>query len=91
MIIKTAQILGGKIIFGGDKRIRTAGLRIANATLYQLSYIPNKITIFKKWCWMVLPARFALQILKNNNFTIPKQKNLISLIVVGEARRAGTK
>ena len=26
--------------FGGDKRIRTAGLRIANATLYQLSYIP---------------------------------------------------
>ena len=28
-------------IFGGDKGIRTPGLRIANATLYQLSHIPD--------------------------------------------------
>lgn len=28
-------------IFGGDKGIRTPGLRIANATLYQLSHIPT--------------------------------------------------
>ncbi len=26
--------------FGGDKRIRTAGLLVANETLYQLSHIP---------------------------------------------------
>lgn len=30
-------------IFGGDKGIRTPGLRIANATLYQLSHIPTKV------------------------------------------------
>ena len=29
--------------FGGDKGIRTPGLRIANATLYQLSHIPTKV------------------------------------------------
>ena len=28
-------------IFGGGKRSRTAGLRIANASLYQLSYTPT--------------------------------------------------
>ena len=29
------------IFFGGDKGIRTPDLRIANATLYQLSHIPT--------------------------------------------------
>ena len=38
-----------KSIFGGDMGIRTPGLRIANASLYQLSYIPTR-SITKKWC-----------------------------------------
>ena len=29
--------------FGGGKRSRTAGLRVANASLYQLSYTPTFI------------------------------------------------
>lgn len=28
---------------GGDKRIRTAGLLVANEALYQLSHIPNSV------------------------------------------------
>ena len=28
-------------LFGGDKRIRTAGLLVANEALYQLSHIPK--------------------------------------------------
>ena len=33
--------------FGGDKRIRTAGLLVANEALYQLSHIPlSKLIIY---------------------------------------------
>ena len=32
-------------LFGGDKRIRTAGICRAKAALYQLSYVPLLISI----------------------------------------------
>ena len=35
------------VIHGGDKRIRTAGLLVANEALYQLSHIPlSKLIIY---------------------------------------------
>ena len=40
--IKKARI-NRTFVFGGDKGGRTPDLRIANATLYQLSYIPNGV------------------------------------------------
>ena len=33
------------LFFGGDKRIRTAGLLVANEALYQLSHNPKSIFI----------------------------------------------
>ena len=33
-------------LFGGAKRIRTAGLLVANEALYQLSHIPENITYY---------------------------------------------
>lgn len=38
---KQAEQSSTCVYFGGDKGIRTPGLRIANATLYQLSHIPT--------------------------------------------------
>src|SRR4051812_24776103 len=38
-----------EIFFGGAKRSRTAGLLIANETLYQLSYGPNYFEVGLKW------------------------------------------
>ena len=35
----------GWLLFGGDKRIRTAGLLVANEALYQLSHNPKSILI----------------------------------------------
>ena len=43
----------GLVKCGGDKGIRTPGLRIANATLYQLSHIPT-------FCAQTLPFGFRL-------------------------------
>ncbi len=34
------------LFFGGDKRIRTAGLLVANEALYQLSHIPKSIIYY---------------------------------------------
>lgn len=34
--------------YGGDNEIRTHGLRVANATLYQLSHIPTTFKHFIK-------------------------------------------
>ena len=37
---------GVSFFFGGAKRIRTAGLLVANEALYQLSHIPKNITYY---------------------------------------------
>ena len=39
--LRRGNFAGGEI--GGGKGIRTPGLLIANETLYQLSYTPNKM------------------------------------------------
>ena len=39
--------------FGGGKRSRTAGLRIANASLYQLSYTPTGVPILFHFIFFV--------------------------------------
>lgn len=41
--IKKANHIRFALEFGGDTGIRTPGLRIANASLYQLSYIPKRM------------------------------------------------
>ena len=41
--IKQAEQGSTCVLCGGDKGIRTPDLRIANATLYQLSHIPTKV------------------------------------------------
>ena len=50
-----SDLSSGFVLFacGGDKGIRTPGLRIANATLYQLSHIPT-------FCAQTLPFGFRL-------------------------------
>ena len=52
------------MFFGGDKRIRTAGLLVANEALYQLSHIPmNEIYYIPI---LLLCQEFFYQILEKN-------------------------
>ena len=60
LLARTAEYLSGShdyrqkirrhiavLFFGGDKRIRTAGLLVANEALYQLSHIPMSCLYYK--------------------------------------------
>ena len=49
--------------FGGDKGIRTPDLRIANATLYQLSHIPTSAFFAIFTCCVILAHRCVSYVL----------------------------
>ena len=43
------------LAYGGDERVRTAGLLLARQALYQLSYTP---TLLRFGAWLLLPLVF---------------------------------
>ena len=45
------------LAYGGDERVRTAGLLLARQALYQLSYTP---TLLRFGAWLLLPLCFSL-------------------------------
>lgn len=52
----------GLVKCGGDKGIRTPDLRIANATLYQLSHIPTNFQAFQPliFACLVIISHYAI-------------------------------
>jgi hypothetical protein len=53
-LIKYKSHLGVAFVFGGDEEDRTPDLRIANATLSQLSYVPGYRGIPHEYCAALL-------------------------------------
>ncbi len=50
-----SPLLASPFGFGGDERVRTAGLLLARQALYQLSYTP---TLWRFGAWLLLPLVF---------------------------------
>ena len=60
--IKQAEQGSTCVLCGGDKGIRTPDLRIANATLYQLSHIPTNFQAFQPliFACLVIISHYAI-------------------------------